>query len=63
MNIISGDVPVVPTLSYLPSISMIFSLVNVEQTGQPKVCDLHMVWVLHQNIAGSQISVDEPNLL
>lgn len=39
--------------SHLPSVSMIFSLVYIEQTGQSEIGDLHVVWILHQDIASS----------
>lgn len=48
---------------HLSSISVILCLVYVQQTGQAEVRDLHVVWVLHQNVAGGQISVDQPNVL
>lgn len=38
--------------SHLPSICVIFSLVDVQQAGQTKVRDLYVVGVLHQNVAG-----------
>lgn len=57
------DVPIVTALSYLPSISMIFSLVYIKQSGQTEVGDLHVVWVLNQNIAGGQVPVHQPDFL
>lgn len=60
-NVPSTDAPAVT--SHLPSVSVIFSLVDIEQTGQTEVGDLHVVRVLNQNIAGGQISVDQPDLL
>ena len=55
--------PTATARPYLPSISVILCLIYIEQTGQTKVCDLYMVRVLHQNISGSQISVDQPDIL
>ena len=49
--------------SYLSSLGVILGLVYVEQAGKAEVCDLHVVWVFHKNVAGGQISVDQPDLL
>lgn len=43
--------------SNLPPISMVLLLVGGEQLGQSKVCDLHMVRCLHQNVPGRQVTV------
>lgn len=61
--IVRADASTRGALSHLPSISMIFGLVYIEQTGQSKVGDLHVVWVLHQDIASSQISVHQADFL
>lgn len=39
--------------SHLPPISVIFRLVDIEQSGQTEVSDLHVVWVLYEDVASS----------
>lgn len=50
-------------MSHLPSISVIFCFINVQQSGQPKICNLHMIWALHQDIPGSQVPVNQTDIL
>lgn len=50
-------------MSYLSAVSVVLGLVYIEQTGQAEVGDLHVGWVLNQDIAGSQIPVHQPDLL
>lgn len=38
---------------------MVFFLVSTEQFGQPKICDLDMLWGLHQDIPGCQVTVNQ----
>lgn len=62
-DISSADPPGAAAMSYLPSVGVVLGLVYIEQTGQAEVGDLHMAWVLNQDIAGSQIPVHQPDLL
>ena len=48
---------------YLSSISVIFLLIDIQQASQTKVCDLDVVGRLHQDVSGSQVSVDKPPFL
>lgn len=44
---------------YFASLCMVFFLLSTKQFGQPKVCDLDMLWCLHQYIPGCQVTMHQ----
>lgn len=45
--------------SYFASFCVVFFLLGTKQFGQPKICDLDMLWGLHQDISGCQVTVHQ----
>lgn len=45
--------------SYFASFCVVFFLLGTKQFGQPKICDLDVLWGLHQDISGCQVTVHQ----
>ena len=56
----SGEcVPVDKPAPHLASFCMILLLLGTQQLGQPEVCDLHVLWRLHQHVPGRQVPMHQ----
>lgn len=62
-DLLAEDAAGLRTCPHLASFGVVLLLIRPQQLGQPKVCDLDVLWRLHQDVPGGQVPVHQAPVL